>query len=132
MTENTQRRTPLKVVALYIAPIATFLALGLVLNATDPLASGPLSILGVFILIYLFLFSSLSVLLHIVGLIIHLVSPSRVLPLRTGYYLLSIATLAPVLMIALNTLGQLDLLECSLIIIFVALGCFYIVRRTAK
>lgn len=132
MTENTPHQQSLKIWVLYTAPIITFLVLAGVLNATDPLASGALSILVVFVLIYLFILSTLSVLFHIVALIVRLVSPGRALQLRTGYYLLSVASLAPVLFIALNTLGQLDILECSLIVIFVGLGCFYIVRRTSK
>ncbi len=131
-TENTQHKLPLSTGVLYAAPIVTFLTLGTVLNVTDPLTSGPLSILVVLVLIYMFIFSALSVLLHIIALIIRLVSSTNVLQLRTGYYVLSVASLAPVLFIALNTLGQLDILECSLIIILVSLGCFYIVRRTAK
>lgn len=132
MTEHKDHPKSLKMVALYAAPIVILLTLGAVLNATDPLASGPLSILVVFVLIYLLILSTLSVLLHVIAFIVHLVKPTATLPLRKGYYLLSVAALAPVLLIALNTLGQLDLLECSLILVLVSLGCFYVLRRTAK
>lgn len=132
MNEDIQQRKSHKKWVLYIAPIITFLILAVVLNATDPLASGPLSILVVFVLIYLFILSTLSVLFHVVSLIVRLFKPGRAVRLRTGYYVLSVASLAPVLFIALNTLGQLDVLECSLIVLFVGLGCFYIVRRTSK
>ena len=125
-------RKSFKIIMAYLAPLGAFVALLAVLNATDPLTSGPLSILAVFVLIYLLILSTLAVLLHIFALAIRLIKPEITLPLRQGYYLLSVASMAPVLLIALNTLGQLDILECFLIFVLVGLGCFYILRRTAK
>lgn len=122
----------LKIAALYASPLLTVVVLMAMLNITDPLQGGPLSILVVFILLYLFILSVLCALLHIITLAFRLISPKLQLPLRRGYYLLSVATIAPVLLIALNTLGQLDILEGALIFVFVSLGCFYILRRTAK
>lgn len=114
------------------SPFFILIILGILLNATDPLKSGPASILLVFVLIYLLFFSAASVILRIVGLILSAVKPALRFNVRQGYYFLSVIALAPVLLIALNTLGQLDTLECILILLFVALGCFYVVRRTAK
>lgn len=120
------------IVIIYLAPFVALLALGAVLNMTNPIDSGPVSILVVFVMLYLLILSVLAAVLHLVGAIIRMVRPQQGFSLRRGYYVLSIVSLAPVLLVALNTLGQLELLEIVLILILVGLGCFYVVRRTAK
>lgn len=126
------RDKSIRTVLVYTAPLCTFVALLALLNLTHPLTSGPLSILAVFILMYALILSLLGVLWRIVSFAVQLINPRIILPLRRGYYVLSVVSLAPVLLIALNTLGQLDILECLLIFILIGLGCFYILRRTAK
>lgn len=113
-------------------PLFALLGLAVVLHMTNPLYTGPLSILAVFVLIYLLILSTLCVVLRLLAAVIRLVKPQYQFPLRRGYYALSVVSLAPVLLIALNTLGQLDILECTLILLLVGLGCFYVLRRTAK
>lgn len=61
-----------------------------------------------------------------------MVRPSSRFSMKRGYYVVSIVGLAPVLFVALNTLGQLDILEIVLILLLVGLGCFYVVRRSSK
>jgi hypothetical protein len=102
-----------------------------VLNVTNPLQAGPLSILAVFILLYVFIFSVLSALLHLFHAVLKMIRPQSQ-SFRRGYYIASVLALAPVLLVALNTLGQLGMLEIILILLLVGLGCFYMVRRTAK
>lgn len=118
--------------AIYLAPFGALLVLGAVFTATNPIDSGPISILFVFMLLYLLILSVLVAVLHLIGAIFRMVRPQRAVSLRRGYYVLSVASLAPVLLVALNTLGQLQLLEIVLVLILVGLGCFYVVRRTAK
>jgi len=118
--------------SIYAAPVLVFLALGAVLNMTNPLESGPLIILVVFVLLYVLIASALSAALHLVGAVVHILRPGKVFFLRRGYYVVSIVALAPVLFVALNTLGQLDILEIVLIFTLVSLGCFYALRRSAK
>lgn len=116
----------------FVAPIVTLLALGIVLNITTPLESGPLIILVVLLLLYAFICSLLAAVLHSVTTILHAMRPKNRFSARRGYYVVSVISLAPVLFIALNTLDQLDPLEIILIILLVSLGCFYTLRRTAK
>lgn len=118
--------------AIYIAPLFAFIALASVLNMTTPLESGPLIILVVFMLLYVLIVSALSAALHLIVAIVRMLRPSKTFSMRRGYYIASIVALAPVLFVALNTLGQLDALEIILILLLVGLGCFYVVRRTAK
>lgn len=117
---------------IYAAPLAALLALGFVLNATNPLQSGPLVILAVFVLIYIFIVSVLSAVLHLVVTVFRTIRPGSRFSMRRGYYVASILALAPVLFVALNTLGQLDILEIILILVLVGLGCFYVIRRSTK
>jgi hypothetical protein len=121
----------LKTVAVYGGPFICFGVLITVLNMTNPLQTGPLSILAVFALLYVFVLSVLCALLHLFSAVLHMIRPqSR--PLKQGYYVASVVALAPVLLVALNTLGQLGVLEVVLILLLVGLGCFYMLRRTAK
>lgn len=119
-------------ILIYMAPIVCLMTLMFVLNVTNPLQTGPASILLVFVMLYLLVFTTLSAILHIVGAVWRVVRPGRVRSLRRGYYVLSVISIAPVLMVALNTLGQLGILEGSLILLLVGLGCFYVLRRTTK
>lgn len=132
MTEHNRYTKHVPTVLIYIAPIVCFFTLILILNATNPLETGPASILLVFVMLYLLVLTVMSAILHIVGAVWRVVRPSRPTGLRRGYYVLSVVSIAPVLMVALNTLGQLGLLECGLILLLVGLGCFYVLRRTAK
>jgi uncharacterized membrane protein len=116
----------------YLAPFFCLLALGVVLNVTNPLETGAVSILLVFILLYFLILSTLAALFHLFGSVWRMVKPQKPIHMRRGYYLLSIVSLAPVLFVALNTLGQLETLEMVLIILLVCLGCFYVLRRTTK
>ena len=132
MTDISHYTKHAHTVLIYLAPICCLLILGLILNATNPLQTGPASILIVFIMLYLLVLTVLAAILHSIGSVWRMVKPQRVINLRRGYYLLSVVSLAPVLMVALNTLGQLGALEFTLILLLVGLGCFYILRRTAK
>lgn len=116
---------------IYGGPVISFLLLGGVLNMTSPLESGPVIILLVFVLFYVFVASVLALILHAVGVVLRMLRPQSTLRLRRWYYIISVVALAPVLFVALNTLGQLKILEISLILLLIALGCFYVLRRSA-
>lgn len=132
MTDINRYTRHAPTVLIYLAPVVCFLLLMVVLNETNPLQTGPSSILLVFVMLYLLVLSTLAAILHVVGAVLRMLRPSAVISLRRGYYMLSVISIAPVLMVALNTLGQLGILEGSLILLLVGLGCFYVLRRTAK
>jgi len=132
MTEKSQPIKKLRTTGIYIAPPLVFFILISVLNMSNPLQSGPLVILVVFALLYTLIVSVLSATVHLLGAAIGMLKPNQAFTLRRVYYVISIVALAPVLFVALNTLGQLDLLETILIAVLVGLGCFYIVRRSEK
>ena len=130
--DTSKTRSHVRTALIYLAPIAALLALTTLLNTTNPVQGGPLSILAVFVLLYLLIFSVTAAAVHFIGAVMRMVRPTKSFSLRRAYYVLSVVSLAPVLLVALNTLGQLEILEIMLILVLVGLGCFYVVRRTVR
>ncbi len=122
----------LRTCLLYAMPLVWLICIVLVLNHTSPLKIGPVGILLVFILFYAFGSSVLFVLAHAITKLLHLVLRRQVIAPRRLYYVASIIALAPVFMIALNTLGQLRWIEITLVVALISLGVFYSLRRTAQ
>ncbi len=116
---------------LYASPILWFLAVIWTINTTSPLAIGPAGILAVFILFYGLASSTLFVLGSVANKLSTVIGRRQILSTRRMYYMTSILAFGPVFMIALNTLGQLGAIEVTLVIMLIALGMFYTLRRTA-
>ena len=104
----------------------------LFMNATSPLQSGPLSVLAAFVLIYLLISSLLYTAMIIVFKVMQLLGQRSPLGNKTLYYLVSVIGLGPVFVLALNTLGQLEIKDTLLVIVLVSIGCFYVLRRNRK
>jgi hypothetical protein len=120
----------LKKYAVYIAPIVcTALLLG-VLYSSSPLAIGPAGILLVFGLIYAVLASLLYALLTMALAVAAYFSIKPQFSRKLLYYIASIVALAPVFLLALNSIGQLEVKDFILVILLVGLACFYVVRRS--
>lgn len=117
---------------MYFVPILALFALVFLLNYTSPSSAGPISILAVFVLIYIVVFGALALLLRSVNALLRIVRIGKSFEMRKWYYVLSVVALAPVLLVALNTLGQLGILELVLVVMLVCLGCFYVIRRSSR
>ena len=122
-----------------IIPIATAISLcflAIFLNIVTPAAVGPFGILLVFIFIYMssfglvafFLFGMSRVLSHIFAIIITK-KPFFPLDLRKSCLYSSIISAAPVMLIALRSVGAVGLYEYLLVVAFVIIGCLYISKR---
>ena len=122
----------LELLTIYVLPAIWLVILMVVFNATSPLKSGPLSVLLVFVLIYLLVSSTLYMVVFSIMGILKLLSLARPMPKRLVYYLVSVIALGPVFILALNTLGQLDPKDVILVLVLLSLGCFYVVRRSSK
>ena len=105
------------------------LSLLVFVNITSPLQSGPLSVLAVFTLGYLFITSVLYALALSTYKIFRLFGWRKVIAPKQLYYLVSVIGFGPVFLLALNTLGQLEIKEFILVTLLVTIGCFYVVRR---
>jgi hypothetical protein len=113
----------------YTLPILSFVGLVVLLNRTNPLDVGPAGILLVFGLTYVFISSSLFMLLTLFMILLAYFVPISAAPQRNLYYVSSIVALAPVFLLALNSIGQLEVKDFILVLCLVGLACFYIVKR---
>lgn len=114
----------------YIMPIASFIALVFLLNKTNPLDVGPAGILLVFALVYIFVASALYLLLTILMMILAYFVTITIRSKKRVYYLASILALAPVFLLALNSIGQLQVKDFVLVLCLVGIACFYVVKRS--
>lgn len=124
-----QTKSQLKKYLPYLLPILSFVGLTVLLNRTNPLDVGPAGILLVFGLVYVFISSSLYLLLTLVMMLIAYFVTIRPTSRRKLYYLASIIAFAPVFLLALNSIGQLELKDFVLVFCLVGLACFYVVKR---
>lgn len=113
----------------YVLPVLSFIGLVTILNRTNPLDVGPAGILLVFGFIYLLAFSILYLLLTLVLMVLAYFVTIAMRSKRKIYYLASILALMPVFLLALNSIGQLEIKDFILVICLVGLACFYVVKR---
>jgi len=113
----------------YSLPIISFVGLVVLLNRTNPLDVGPAGILLVFGLAYVFISSALYLVLTLVMILLAYFVTITATSRRKLYYLSSIIALAPVFLLALNSIGQLEVKDFVLVLFLVGFACFYVVKR---
>jgi hypothetical protein len=126
-----EKRKHVVKVAVAIVPIVCTLAIFLLLSFTNPSAAGPPGILAFFLLLYLLV----ATLAYLVVKVVSYLSASilkKSVTNRQSIYISFVVALGPVLLIALNTLGNVGLVELSLVCLLVILGCFYVTRRVTS
>lgn len=123
---------------IYISPVLCAIGLFLLFQLTNPLSVGPVGILAVFFLLYLFFASCFFILLHVgVGILASLINRQRSVEQRTwrigvrrAYYVASILAFIPVLVLAMNSLGQLQIRDILLVVALTGIAVFYVIKRT--
>ncbi|HSE28979.1 MAG TPA: hypothetical protein VLA77_00095 [Candidatus Saccharimonadales bacterium] len=113
---------------IYILPLVWLLVVVTALNVTSPLVVGPAGILIIFCIFYALIASSVYVILLALGRLIYKMYGKKIDKKRL-YFLSLIFSLAPIFMVALNSLGQLGPIELTLIALLVGLASFYVARR---
>lgn len=121
----------------YIVPVACIVALFWLFQTTDPISIGPAGILLVFILLYVFFASCLFIILHVgLGMIGKVVLRHKTiehrkwsLGVRKSYYVASILAFAPVCLLAVQSIGQLELRDVALVVALTAIAIFYTLKR---
>lgn len=118
--------------------ISALTLLVLVVQTTTPATIGPLGILFVFILMYVSVLCALTFLLFMASkLIARLASvmavrrPVQAIDLVKSYYYSSVIALAPVMLVGMQSVGEVGFYDAMLILIFVIISCIYIAKRTA-
>jgi uncharacterized protein (DUF58 family) len=108
------------------------------LQTTTPATIGPLGILIVFILMYVSVLCVLTFLLFSVSRVVEKITTSftvkraiHQLSLRKSYYFSSVIALAPVMVVGMQSVGEVSFYEVMLVILFVAISCIYIAKRTS-
>ena len=123
----------------YLIPFFALVALLLMLTFTDPISAGPAGILVVFLLVYVFWAGLFFTVLHLgVGLASRILIKHRRtvtvrslhIGVRKAYYIASALAFVPVLFLAMNSVGQLQVRDVGLVLVFMMLIVFYIIKRT--
>lgn len=121
-----------------IVVVMTGLLLFILLQMTTPATIGPLGILVVFILLYVSVLGVLTFLLFGISKVVNKVSssfivkpPFSLLTLRRSYYFSSVIALAPVILLGMQSVGEVGVYDVLLVILFVAIACMYISKRTS-
>lgn len=106
-----------------------------ILNSYSPM-TGPGVILIVFFLLYIFCFGFIAWFLRIgswavkrIGIALKWRKPVVLLKLTDAAYYSSIIAMAPVMIVAMHSVGEVSLYDIGLVILFVAIGAFYIKKR---
>lgn len=122
----------LRTVVIVFTPVLWLAAIIIALNITSPIIAGPAGILVVFSLFYFFVASVAYILLKLVGILWRLVGRGVLMRDRQMLYIAFVLAMGPIFLLALNTLGQIGIVEVALVALLVFLGCFYVVRRSIE
>ncbi len=117
--------------------IIAMVALWILLIKTAPASAGPVGILTVFVLMYVSALGMLTFLLYgasgaMAGVTRKLTgkSGSEAFTLRKAYYYASVVALAPVMLIAMQSVNEVGIYQLLLVVFFVAIAWIYITKRT--
>jgi hypothetical protein len=124
-----------------ILSIVGLVSAGLLLilvTTTTPGNAGAFGILAVFVLIYVTVLCALSFVIWLVAKVMNKLGKNLRLSktpyqfgLKKSYYYSSVLALGPVILISLQAVGGVGIYDIGLVIVFLALGCLYVSRRTA-
>ncbi len=122
----------------YVFPAVALAILFVIFNSTDPISIGPAGIFGVFLIMYFLSLDIIFIVLHLVHQLkarmkwgVKPDDPSYKPPnYRRSYYVASVLAFAPVFLLALQTIGQLQARDFVLVSIFIAIAVFYVLKRS--
>lgn len=119
-----------------IVPLVAALVIFVLFVQTSPQSIGPAGILLVFLLLYVFFASCLFIILWAgESLLRRLLGAERIkklskwqLELSKAYYVASVLAFVPVALLAMQSLGQLQLRDVVLVLVLAGLVSFYVLR----
>ena len=121
----------------YLMPLLSLSALLYAWNTTNPATVGPTGMLMVFFILYVFWASLFFIVFHIGFNFIGPRVQGRVkgkytlhIKRQRAYYVASILAFAPVLILAMQSVNQLTIRDILLVILFVSLAIFYVLKRS--
>lgn len=108
----------------------------LILQLTTPQMVGPLGVLAFFVLVYIVCACLIYIILaSLIGVLGRTVKKGKWLARldsmskRRIYYYTSFIALAPVILMGMQSVGQVRVTDMLLLLAFQVIGCFYISRR---
>ena len=117
--------------------LASLCLLSIMLTATSPATTGPFGLLLIFISAYLTFVGLISFFLFGLNRLIVRLSrgvtvrkPLAKMTFKRSYYYSTVLAAAPVMLIGLQSVYSVGIYEIILIIIFEALACLYVNKRT--
>lgn len=113
------------------AAAVSFLLLVLMWHLSTPSSTGPVGILFVFTLIYVFVTALIIIITGLWSFAVQQLSGKAPLNLRRRYYISSVLGFFPVLYLTLRSIGGASIWGVILIVLFTALMLFYVLRRSA-
>ncbi len=118
--------------------LVAIICVAILLQVTNPASIGPLGIFVLFILVYLSVLGVLTYLIFWASLALSKVilflrarRPVQPLSFRRAYYFSSVTSLAPVMIIGMQSVGEVGMYETLLIAFFTVIACVYIAKRTS-
>jgi hypothetical protein len=124
---------------LIIVGLAAAGLLFIILTTVTPSTAGAFGILAVFLLSYIVTLSSFTFALWLLGQLITKIGnqfkkrngAGKSLTFKKAYYYSSIISLAPVIIVSLQSVGEVTIYEIGLVGLFLVLGCVYVAKRSA-
>lgn len=120
-----------------IGLVSTGLLLILV-TTTPPSVAGATGILAVFLLSYIAIVCGVTFLIWALAKVVNKMAKGAGslranygISLKKSYYYSSVVSLGPVIVVSLQSVGGIGIYEACLVLLFIALGCIYVARRTS-
>lgn len=118
--------------------IASLCLLSGMLVFTSPSTTGPFGLLVLFVSAYITFVGCISFFLFGMNRFIIMISkgmtlrrPVRAMAFRRAYYFSTVLAAAPVMLVALQSVGGVGIYELALVILFEVVACVYISRRVS-
>lgn len=117
---------------LAISTLCAFVLLSAFMQSTSPSSMHPLGILFVFFLIYLLVLGVLTFFMYGIRVIFTKLRRKGSIgqsTLKRMYIYASVLALAPVMIVAIASIGRLGVYEFLLVVAFEAIACFYVAKH---
>ena len=119
---------------LAVSSLCAFVLLSALMQATTPSSIHPLGILVVFVLIYLLALGVLTFFMFGLSKLLNKLRrkaqpAGKAMTFREAYYFASVIALAPVLLVAMRSIGRGGVIDIVLVIAFEIVACFYVAKR---
>lgn len=116
---------------IYSAPVVIGVIILIILSVVNPLEVGAIGILVVFLLFYTLFLAVSFIAIRVGSRIARMLGFKPQINVKRAYYLATVVAVWPVFILALNSIGQLQLIDMLLVTALVGLGCFYVIRQAS-